>query len=117
MLEHDTKLVLSAKTDIDGSGSHAARHQMVDQVRSRAENPHLDPEIFKNYLLTCFCPLTLSKVYKDGARVVLWENKQPNSLQFTRPISLIRAQEEREVIAEEFSPLFNEIRANVGQVS
>ena len=56
-------------------------------------------------------------MYKDGARVVLWENKQPNSLQFTRPISLIRAQEEREVIAEEFSSLFNEIRANVGQIS
>ena len=109
VLEHVTKLVLSAKTGIDCSGSHAARQQVVDQIRSRAKILHLDSDIVKNYLSTCFCPLTLSKVLKNGLGMVLRENKQPNSLQLTRPISLIRTQEEREVIAETFSPLFNEI--------
>jgi hypothetical protein len=115
VLENGSTLLLRAKTGIDGSGSHAARHQMVEVERSLAENPHLDPKLFKNYLLTCFCPLELSVVQPNGSTVI-WKNDHPNSLHHTRPISLIRAQEDREVIAAEFSPLFDEIQNSLKQV-
>ncbi|CAL4224806.1 unnamed protein product, partial [Meganyctiphanes norvegica] len=65
-------LELDAKTGIDGSGSHRARHQKVDSAKSLEENPHLNPEIHKNYLLTCFCPLSLYSV-KGGLKTEIWK--------------------------------------------
>ncbi|CAL4249225.1 unnamed protein product [Meganyctiphanes norvegica] len=71
-------LELDAKTGIDGSRSHRARHQKVDSAKSLEENPHLNPEIHKNYLLTCFCPLLLYSV-KGGLKTEIW--KKPSSQQ------------------------------------
>ena len=94
---------------MDGSGSHRARHQRVDRAKSLEENPHLDPESYKNYLLTCFCPLTLTVVKDNGLEVEIWVNPSPNSMSYTRPLSLIRAAESREVIEKEFSDTLSEI--------
>lgn len=108
-------LALTSKTGLDGSGSHRARHQMVNIPKSLDENPHLDPEHYKNFLLTCFCPLTLS-VIKGQSEKVIWENPSPNSIFYTRPISLIRASESREIIEKEFNNLFKEIMDTKTQV-
>lgn len=81
-----------------------------------AENPHLDPDLYKNYLLTCFCPLELAFEREDGTDGVIWKNPHPNSLAYTRPLSLIRTHEERDVIEAEFSDLFSEIRLDTEQV-
>lgn len=114
--EPNEELHLEAKSGIDGSGNHRARHQMVDSSKSLEENPHLDPNIYKNYLLTCICPLTLSSRKEDGTMTLIWKNSSPNSISFTRPISLIRTCETRTVIEKEFSGLFEEIMNSKTQV-
>ncbi|CAL4131834.1 unnamed protein product, partial [Meganyctiphanes norvegica] len=108
-------ITLTGKTGIDGSGGHKARHQLVDYTKSLQENPHLDPESYKNYLLMCFCPLQLSTIKKDGTKAVIWENNMPNSISYTRPLSLIRASESRDVIEKEYGGIFSEIMTNTKQ--
>ena len=115
-VEQGEVLSLTAKTGLDGSGSHRARHQMVNISRSLEENPHLDPESYKNYLLTCVCPLTLSSIKDDGKVTVIWKNTSPNSIAYTRPLSLIRVSESREVIESEFADILTEIMDTKMQV-
>ena len=103
------KLTLAGKIGLDGSGNHRVRHQLVDYSKSLEENPHLDPENHKNYLLMCFCPLQLSSMENDGTLQVIWKNNEPNSIAYTRPLTLIRTSENRDVIEKEFSELFSEI--------
>lgn len=105
-----------SKSGMDGSGSHRARHQKVDISKSLEENPHLDPELYKNYLLTTLCPLKLSSTNQAGVKTLVWENKSPNSLTMARPLSLIRAAESREVIESEFNDLFAGITDKKSQV-
>lgn len=101
-------LELHAKTGIDGSGCHNVRHQCVNSELSLDENPHLDPSIYTNYLLCCMAPLSLSYL-SDGEKVLLWKNPSPNAISYTRPISLIRAEESRVVVEKEFASLFSYI--------
>ena len=108
----EDKLQLKSKSGIDGSGNHKARYQLVDIQKSREENPHLDPYEHKNFILTCFCPLQLSVAKPDGTTHIILCNKSPNSISFTRPISLIRASESRQVIETEFSRLFSTMMDN-----
>ena len=107
-------LDLVSKTGLDGSGSHSIRHQMVDTAKSLDENPHLDPSTYKNYLLACFTPLTLSSK-KTGK--IIWSNNTPNGIFYTRPIALIRASESRELIESEFSELLSNIMKTKTRVS
>ena len=100
---------LHAKAGMDGSGAHRARHQRINSEKSLEENPHLDPEAYKNYLLTCFCPLSLKTMNSNGVEVEIWVNSSPNSMSYTRPISLIRAAESRDVIEKEFSTKLQEM--------
>ena len=118
-LGSNEELLLTGKSGMDGSGGggHKARHQLVDAAKSLEENPHLNPDTYKNYLLTCFCPLELSSVNADGSNTVIWKNESPNSITYTRPLSLIRASECRDVIESEFSGLFEEIMSSKEQVS
>ena len=109
-LSQDVKLYLEAKTGIDGSGSHKARHQLVDIDKSLDENPHLDPTIYKNFLLCCVCPLSLSLVSPGKSeKVLIWKNPVPNSINCNRPLCLIRTNETRPVIEKEFDLLFQSI--------
>ena len=108
-IEVGERLTLVSKAGMDGSGSHRARHQRVDKAKSLEENPHLDPDAYKNYLLTCLCPLELKSAKEDGTETVIWKNSSPNGMSYTRPLSLIRAAESREVIEDEFSGLLQEI--------
>ena len=109
-------LTLTGKTGLDGSGNHRIRHNLINYTKSLEENPHLDPECEKNYLLMCFCPLQLSSI-KGGAKKIIWKNNVPNSISYTRPLSLIRTSENRDVIEKEFSELFQEIMKNNKQVN
>ena len=108
-IEISDSLYLEAKTGIDGSGCHRARHQLVDLDKSADENPHLDATAYKNFLLCCVCPLSLSLVKPGSDKVLLWKNPLPNSINYTRPLCLIRTCEEREVIEKEFNSLFTHI--------
>ena len=116
-VERREVLTLVSKTGIDGSGSHRIRHQMADNSKSLEENPHLDPNIYKNYLLTCFTPLTHSYKKVGKPDTVIWNNNNPNSISYTRPISLIRTIESREVIESEFSGLFSKLMNTKTQVN
>lgn len=105
------------KVGIDGSGSHQIRHQLVDKNTAVIELPHVDPEHVGNYLLACYCPLSLVAQNKiNNEEVVLWKNNQSNSTIYTRPISLLRAKENRSVIAAEFSTLFEDVSKNTNDV-
>ena len=110
IIEPNDSLYLEAKTGIDGSGCHRARHQLVDLDKSADENPHLNPNAYKNFLLCCVCPLSFTLV-KPGKseKVILWKNPAPNSINFTRPLCLIRTTETRDVIQQEFDSLFKSI--------
>ena len=108
-------LELEAKTGIDGSGSHKIRHQLVDSSKSLEENPYLDPEVFKNYILACCSPLALYSL-KGGVKTEIWKNPTPNSIAYTRPLSLVRAEESREVLENEFAGLFDNIMNIKSQV-
>ena len=44
--EHGAILMLQAKNGIDGSGSHAARHQLVDTEKKTAVNYSPGPDYF-----------------------------------------------------------------------
>ena len=74
-------LKLLAKAGMDGSGSHRAQHQRVNREKSLEENPHIDPEFYKNNM-------SLKGVKDDGIEVEIWANKSPNSMAYTRPLSL-----------------------------
>lgn len=104
-------LELTAKTGIDGSGCHKARHQVINTDLSLDENPHLDPSVYSNYLLCCVAPLFLH-LKTDSERLLLWKNPMPNSISYTRPLSLVRAAESRDVIEKEFESLFSSINNN-----
>ena len=68
----DASLQLDAKTGIDGSGSHIVRHQIVNLEKYLDENPHLDPNCYKNYLLCCMTPLALNCFDNSGECIPLW---------------------------------------------
>ena len=57
---------LTAKTGLDGSGCHRARHQRVNYELSMDENPHIDPKMYTNYLLCSMSPLALNLKSNDG---------------------------------------------------
>lgn len=107
-LDSNTILHLEAKTGIDGSGSHRARHQLVNIEKSLDENPHLDPTLYKNFLLCCVCPLSLPLV-NPSDKVLIWKIPCPNSISYTRPLCLVRTNETRYVIEREFDSLFKNI--------
>ena len=88
---------LIGKFGLDGSGEHKIRHQLADSAAGAVETPHLEPKKINSFLL-CYCPLELKKNYET-----IWENPVPNSTSFARPVSLSKAKEEREVVAEEIS--------------
>ena len=103
-------LLLEAKTGIDGSGSHRARHQLVNIEKSLDEKPHLDPTAYKKIILSCVCPLSLRvKKPEQDDTVLLWKNPVPNAISYNRPLCLVRASETREVIESEFDSLFQTI--------
>ena len=110
-IPNDAVLELTAKTGIDGSGCHKVRHQVVNSDLSFDENPHLDPSISSNYILCCVAPLFLH-MKTNSDKVLLWKNPLPNSISYTRPLSLVRAAESREVIENEFESLFSSINTN-----
>ena len=48
-VEEGEKLSLVSKSGMDGYGLHRARLQMINVFQSLEENPHLDPDLYKNY--------------------------------------------------------------------
>ena len=83
--------------------------EFLVSLKSLIENPHLDPDKYKNYLLTCWCPLELKSRKDDGTESIIWVNDSPNSISYTRPLSLMRASKSRDVIEAEFSGLFKDM--------
>ena len=98
-----------SKFGVDGSGNHRIRHQNIDRERSILELPHVDPDDASTYLLSTYCPLRVVKC-RNEREIPLWENEHPNSIFLTRPVSLLRAKEGRNVIETEFSEILKEMR-------
>ena len=90
---------LIGKFGLDGSGAHKVRHQIINSNSANIETPYIDQTKSKSFLLMCYCPITLSC---DAG--ILWTNPVPNSTAFTRPVSLVRTNEDREVISVELEP-------------
>ena len=86
-------LKVIAKYGLDGSGSHNVRHQ---QSSSEEEPSKADP----SYIGSFWCPLEI----KDTNGETIWTNPLPNSPIYARPVSLVRAKENRENVAEYFEP-------------
>ena len=87
------------------SGSHKVRHQLINKNNAVIETPHLVKEKYNTFLLTCYCPLELSA---NGT--ILWSNPVPNSTAYTRPVSLARAVEDRDIISTELEMHFDVIK-------
>ena len=104
-LDYSQQFELIGKFGVDGSGSHKIRHQMIDLDRATEETPHLDPNHSSAFLLTCYCPLSLTC---NGKTV--WENKVPNSNTFARPVTLTQCKEDRAVLEHEIAPLLTVIQ-------
>ena len=99
----DLKLI--GKFGLDGSGSHKVRHQLINKSNADIETPHLVKKKHNSILLTCYCPLELSS---NGT--ILWSNPVPNSTAYTRPISLVRGVEDRDIISTELELHFDVIK-------
>ena len=80
-------LSLESKFGLDGSGSHARRHQLMQG----------DIEDCNNYIGAFWSPLILKM---DNE--VVWENPLPNSILYCRPVCLIREKENKESIFKHF---------------
>ena len=98
------KYELTGKFGADASGSHKIRQQVVSTDASE-ETPHLDPNKCSSFLLSCYCPLELSC---NGT--IIWSNPLPNSTSYARPVSLIRSNEQRNVLRIELEQSFEIIR-------
>ena len=96
---------LTGKFGVDGSGSHKIRHQLINPEKADDETPHLDPEQLNTIILNCYVPLSLTV-----GRQTVWENPQPNSTIYARPVSLTRAKEEQSVLRKELVPIFDVIK-------
>ena len=101
----NNQYTMVGKFGIDGSGSHKIRHQLVDADQVLAETPHLNPLKSSSFLLACYCPLEIL----DDSDVV-WSNPIPNSTAYTRPVSLTRAPENRDILTAKFNDTFKIIR-------
>ena len=102
---------LAGKFGADGSSSHKHRHQKVNRELAAAETPHINPDRSESYLLATYCPQYL---HQDG--VVIWKNPCMNSIQYTRPVGLLRAHEDIGVLKAEFSSIFDSINNNLETV-
>ena len=58
--EEALKNGVTGKFGIDGSGTHKVRHQLVNELLSLLENPHLDPKKTSSFLLSGYCPLKIT---------------------------------------------------------
>ena len=99
---------VTGKFGIDGSGTHKVRHQLVNELLSLLENPHLDPKKTSSFLLSGYCPLKITCLHGDEENVV-WRNPLPNSTVFARPVSLTRCKD-REIIEAEMAGPFEIIK-------
>ena len=104
-LSKESDYKLTGKFGLDGSGAHKVRHQLIDTNAATNETPHLNQEKLNSFVLTCYCPLQLS-----CNETILWTNPVPNSTAYTRPVSLMRAMEDREVISVELDSHFDVIK-------
>jgi hypothetical protein len=87
---------VTGKIGIDGSGCHNIRHQL-DETNSNVQYG------VQSYIGTFWCPLKIEM----NSRTI-WENKQPNSVQFSRPLCLVIAKENRENVYKHFKPYLDE---------
>lgn len=105
LIERNSFTVLG-KFGVDGSGSHKVRHQLVDADASLLETGHLDHTKTSTFLLSCYVPLEIV----DEENKNVWRNPIPNSTSFARPIFLMRAPENREVLEVELEGPLQHIR-------
>ena len=101
------ELFLTAKFGLDGSGAHPHRHQR-EAASSAQMHPLFDTECSSTFIGTYFAPLHIS-LDKEGTSMV-WKNRNPGSIFYTRAISLLRAKEEREIIESEVSDVLKDIQ-------
>ena len=86
-------LKVIAKYGLDGSGSHNVRHQQS----SSEDEPS---KAYPSYIGSFWCPLEV----KDTNGETIWINPFSNSPIYARIVSLVRAKENRENVAEYFEP-------------
>ena len=92
----DASLKFSVKAGLDGSGSHHKRHQLSgDDV----EDTHSGSSV--NFLGVFMTPIAVTVVSGDDLTTV-WENPSPNSIFYTRPITLLQAKESRSIVEKIF---------------
>eukprot|EP00112_Aurelia_sp_Birch-Aquarium-sp1_P004598 Seg1522.2 transcript_id=Seg1522.2/GoldUCD/mRNA.D3Y31 product="Major antigen" protein_id=Seg1522.2/GoldUCD/D3Y31 len=103
LLKGDNLLQFDVKAGLDGSGSHKKRQQLSgnrDDDSSMSSSDH-----FLGIFMT---PMKIFFEAEDGCHTV-WENPTPNSIFYTRPISLVKAKESRQLIAAIFPKLQSDI--------
>lgn len=94
---------VEGKMGIDGSGSHQIRHQTAENECSNEDIDDNERQVSeKSYIGGFWCPLSIS-VNKH----LVWSNIMPNSTLYSRPLCLLREKENRESVAEHFTPYIN----------
>ena len=94
------------KFEVDGSGSHKIRQQLVDSELASLETGHVDHSKTCTFLLSCYVPLEISNENNKN----IWRNAIPNSTTFARPVFLARAAEDRETLIIELEAPLEHIR-------
>ena len=99
------------KFGCDGSGSHNKRHQNASSDAYDV-HPLFSETDSQNYLAAFITPLLiLPQPKENGINDIIWRNEMPNSNLLTRPVVLMRAKENREIITQEIEPYFEVINS------